>query len=104
MKTYKTVTGMGYIKDGNGDIVCKVAERKLETEYPLKDGYEFVEVTTQGELDAVEIAYTVTDEQLHAVIVQNELIEMAKERAKTEGLLDADGNPVKAKIKEKYNV
>lgn len=52
-KNMIVVTGYGYIKDLSGNIVTKC--RLSPGIYPLKNGYEYIEVETLGELDAIEV-------------------------------------------------
>lgn len=46
-------TSFGYIKDAAGHIISKA--QLPAGEHPLKDGFDYIEVNSQAELDAIEI-------------------------------------------------
>lgn len=53
MKTFKTKTGFGYIKDKQDNIISKCSLPKGE--HPIQLDYEFIEVKSEKELNTIEI-------------------------------------------------
>lgn len=51
MKTFKTISGYGYITDKDGNIVAKC--NLPPGDHPIKDGYTYYEVASREDLDAV---------------------------------------------------
>ena len=79
MANFTVTTGFGYFVDANGNIVAKCELQPGE--HPLKEGYEYVEVASQADLDAIEIAAPVlSEEQIREQKIQVEMRKMAEER------------------------
>jgi hypothetical protein len=53
MGTMDVKTGIGYIKDSEGKIVCKYDLPKGQ--HPLKDGYTYTEIASKKELGNIEV-------------------------------------------------
>lgn len=51
--TMDVKTGIGYIKDSDGKIICKYDLPKGQ--HPLKDGYTYTEIATKQDLDKVVV-------------------------------------------------
>lgn len=81
-------TGLGYIKDVNGDIVSKCEFPKGK--HKMKDSYTYVEVASKEELDKVQVVMQSTPktpEQIVEEKIQQEMRQMAIERLQARGEL-----------------
>jgi len=87
MQTMSVITGFGYIKDINGHIVCKYVLPKGD--HPLKDGYTFVEVEKEADLEAVEIYESPEDKQKREeeALIGERIRKLAVDSLKADGLL-----------------
>jgi hypothetical protein len=83
------VTGYGYLKDNNGNIIAK--ELLTPGIHSIKDGYTYIEVSDQKTLDSITIYQTslTTEQKIQAVIAENER-NLAIQDLKTQGLLTPD--------------
>lgn len=75
-------TGIGYIKDSEGKIVCKYDLPKGQ--HPLKDGYTYTEVSNKKELEKIEVyqepvkTLTVEEKLKKIGLTKQELKELVK--------------------------
>jgi len=82
MGTMDVKTGIGYIKDSDGKIVCKYV--LPIGKHPLKDGYTYTEVATRKDLESIEVyqepvKIKTLDEKLEAIgLTKSELKEAIK--------------------------
>ena len=53
MKIITVKTGLGYFTDSQGNIIAR--SQLPQGEHPLKDGFDYVEVTNQAVLDAIVV-------------------------------------------------
>lgn len=62
MSIFKTTTGFGFIQGSNGNIITKCV--LFPGEHAIKEGFTFVEVNSQAELDAIATSMTLTLSEL----------------------------------------
>ena len=102
MQNITTDTGYGYIEDGKSNVVCKCT-LPSGVEYPLEDGYTFVEVADLDELDGVPIHdYSPpaprSIDKLYYDIISKETKALVLESLDAKGFVDASGTILPAGI------
>jgi len=90
VRTIKVITGFGYFRDDQDRIVAKA--QLPPSDHPIRDGFNYVEVADQDELDAVEVyedpAATLKHEQEQKIT--DKMRAIAIEALKEAGELPAD--------------
>jgi len=94
----KVEIGLGYIKDSKDNIVAKYDLPKGD--HPLREGFSFVEVNSQEELDQVEIyvapkSAEETEAQEKEKLIQEKIRAMAISALQAENKLDESGKIIK---------
>ena len=86
MKIFNTKTGIGFIKDFNGNIICKTS--LPIGNHPIKDDYIYVEVENRIDFDKIEIyKEPISIEQLKESKIQKEMRDIAIKSLKDKGEL-----------------
>ena len=84
MKKITVQTGFGYFKDKQGRIISKA--ELIPGKHPIKDGYSYVELNSQQEMDSIEIyAPPESLEIARERKIQSEMRLMAEERLNAKG-------------------